>query len=52
MDRHVPPIGLRTVKTGLAVALALLFADLRGSPLPIFAAIGDQRDEPHGGRRV
>lgn len=40
MTRLVPRIGLRTVKTGLAVALALLFADLRGSPLPIFAAIG------------
>lgn len=38
--RHFPHIGLRTVKTGLAVALALLFASLRGSPLPIFAAIG------------
>ena len=37
---HLPHIGLRTVKTGLAVALALFFADLRGSPLPIFAAIG------------
>lgn len=33
-------IGLRTVKTGLAVALALLFAGLRDSPAPIFAAIG------------
>lgn len=33
-------IGLRTVKTGLAVALALLLALWRGSPSPIFAAIG------------
>ena len=40
MARHLPHLGLRTVKTGLAVALALFFADLRGSPLPIFAAIG------------
>ena len=40
MARFVPHIGLRTVKTGLAVALALFFADLRSSPLPIFAAIG------------
>ena len=40
MERHLPHIGLRTVKTGLAVALALFFADLRSSPLPIFAAIG------------
>lgn len=40
MARHFPHIGLRTVKTGLAVALALFFADLRGSPAPIFAAIG------------
>lgn len=40
MTRLVPRIGLRTVKTGLAVALALFFADLRGSPAPIFAAIG------------
>lgn len=37
---HMPHIGLRTVKTGLAVALALWLADLRGSPSPIFAAIG------------
>ncbi len=40
MGWHLPHIGLRTVKTALAVALALFFADLRGSPLPIFAAIG------------
>ena len=40
MIRHLPHLGLRTIKTGLAVALALFFADLRGSPLPIFAAIG------------
>ena len=40
MARLIPHIGLRTVKTGLAVALALLFADLRGSTSLIFAAIG------------
>lgn len=40
MARLVPHIGLRTVKTGLAVALALFFADLRGSTSLIFAAIG------------
>ena len=40
MARFVPHIGLRTVKTGLAVALALFFADLRGSTSLIFAAIG------------
>lgn len=40
MAKYLPHIGLRTVKTALAVALALLFADLRGSPAPIFAAIG------------
>lgn len=40
MTRRLPHIGLRTFKTGLATALALLFADLRHSPLPIFAAIG------------
>ena len=40
VGKHLPHIGLRTVKTGLAVALALFFADLRSSPLPIFAAIG------------
>lgn len=33
-------IGLRTVKTGLAVVLALLLASLRPTSLPIFAAIG------------
>ncbi len=33
-------IGLRTVKTGLAVALALLAASLRDAAMPIFAAIG------------
>ncbi|MGE4549430.1 MAG: aromatic acid exporter family protein [Intestinibacillus sp.] len=38
MLRH--HLGLRTVKTGLAVALALLFAALRNSPAPIFAGIG------------
>lgn len=40
MARIVPHIGLRTVKTGLAVALAMFFASLRGSPALIFAAIG------------
>lgn len=30
MARLVPHIGLRTVKTGLAVALTLFFANLRG----------------------
>ena len=38
--RFLPHIGLRTVETGLAVALALFFADLRGSPALIFAGIG------------
>lgn len=33
-------IGLRTIKTGIAVALALLIVNFRGSPAPIFAAIG------------
>lgn len=33
-------IGLRTVKTGLAVILALLLDNLRPTPIPIFAAIG------------
>lgn len=33
-------IGFRAVKTGLAVALALLFAQLHSANLPIFAAIG------------
>ena len=37
LRRH---LGLRTVKTGLAVALALFFVTLRGSPAPIFAGIG------------
>ncbi|MDO5141725.1 MAG: aromatic acid exporter family protein [Eubacteriales bacterium] len=40
MGRRFPHIGLRTVKTGLAVALALFFAELRGSPALIFAGIG------------
>ena len=40
MGHLLPHIGLRTVKTGLAVALALFFADLRSSPAAIFAAIG------------
>lgn len=38
MLRH--HLGLRTVKTGLAVALSLLFATVRHSPAPIFAGIG------------
>lgn len=33
-------IGLRTVKTGLAVLIALLLDSLRPSAMPIFAAIG------------
>ena len=33
-------IGLRAVKTALAVALALLITDLAGFPSPIFAGIG------------
>lgn len=33
-------IGLRTLKTALAVFFALLFTTLRGSPSPIFAGIG------------
>lgn len=38
-ERHLH-IGLRTVKTGLAVAIALLIASLRDAAMPIFAAIG------------
>ncbi len=37
---HRLHIGLRTVKTGLAVALALLAASMRDAAMPIFAAIG------------
>lgn len=33
-------IGFRAVKTGLAVSLALLFAQLHSADLPVFAAIG------------
>lgn len=40
MNKLLPHVGLRTVKTAAAVAAALLFADLRGSPASIFAAIG------------
>lgn len=40
MSKLLPHVGLRTVKTAAAVATALLLADLRGSPAPIFAAIG------------
>ena len=44
MARRVPRpsyhIGLRTVKTGMAVMLALLLDSLRPSALPMFAAIG------------
>ena len=43
MSRSPQPhyhIGLRTIKTGLAVVLALLLDSLRPNPLPIFAAIG------------
>lgn len=38
MLRH--HIGLRTIKTGIAVALALFLVTLRGSPAPIFGGIG------------
>lgn len=40
--RSHPPyrIGLRTIKTGLAVIIALLLDTLRPSAIPIFAAIG------------
>lgn len=37
---HRLHIGLRTVKTGLAVAIALLIAGLRDAAMPILAAIG------------
>lgn len=37
---HRLHIGLRTVKTGLAVAIALLIAGMRDAAMPIFAAIG------------
>lgn len=40
MNRNKFHIGLRTVKTALAVSLSLLAARLLGSTLPIFAAIG------------
>lgn len=40
MANWLPHIGLRTVKTAIAVALALFIADFRGSPASIFAAIG------------
>ena len=43
MSHHSHPhyrIGLRTVKTGLAVIIALFLDTLRAAPLPIFAAIG------------
>lgn len=39
MRKWKPHVGLRTVKTALAVTLGLFFAQLRGSPSPIFAAI-------------
>lgn len=37
---HHLHIGLRTVKTGLAVTIALLIAGLRDAAMPIYAAIG------------
>ncbi len=37
---YVPRIGLRTVKTAISVSLSLWFMSLRGSPAPIFGAIG------------
>lgn len=43
MSRHSHShyhIGLRTIKTGLAVIIALFLATLRPTSLPIFAAIG------------
>lgn len=40
LSRSFLHVGPRTVKTGLAVSLALFLADLRGSPSPIFAAMG------------
>ncbi len=40
MKIYLPRIGLRTVKTAIAVTLSLWFVSLRGSPAPIFAAIG------------
>jgi len=40
LNHHIPRVGLRTIKTGFAVALALWFSSLRNSPAPIFAAIG------------
>ncbi len=39
-QHHRLHVGLRTFKTGLAVALALLAAGLRDAASPIFAAIG------------
>ncbi len=40
MFHHLPRIGLRTVKTAIAVAVSLWLVGLRNSPAPIFAAIG------------
>ncbi len=40
VKNYLPRIGLRTVKTAIAVTLSLWFVSLRGSPAPIFAAIG------------
>lgn len=40
LQPHRIHIGLRTVKTGLAVAIALLIAGLRDAAMPILAAIG------------
>ncbi len=40
VKNYLPRIGLRTVKTAIAVTLSLWFVNLRGSPAPIFGAIG------------
>ena len=40
MNRLKIHVGLRTIKTALAVMLALALAQARGSTLPIFSAIG------------
>ena len=40
MNRTKIHVGLRTVKTALAVTLALAAAGLFGSAMPIFSAIG------------
>ncbi len=40
MQKRKYYIGLRTIKTGIAVALAVLFAQMHNAELPMFAAIG------------